>query len=74
MADLKGFIARVRQATDLPLSIGFGISTPEQAAQAAGLADGVIIGSRIIQLMEEGNQSYKKLGDFIGEVRHSIDS
>jgi tryptophan synthase alpha chain len=73
-ADLKVFIARVRQATDLPLSIGFGISTPEQAAQAAGLADGVIIGSRIIQLMEEGNRSYKKLGDFIGEVRHSIDS
>ncbi|MHB8085930.1 MAG: tryptophan synthase subunit alpha [Dehalococcoidia bacterium] len=71
-ADLKGFIARVRTSTDLPLCIGFGISTPEQAAQAAGLADGVIIGSRIIQLMEEGAQSYIKLRDFIGQVRHSI--
>jgi tryptophan synthase alpha chain len=72
-ADLKGFIARVRQATDLPLCIGFGISSAEQAALAAELADGVIIGSRIIQLMEGGDKSYKKLRDFIGEVRHSID-
>jgi tryptophan synthase alpha chain len=71
-SDLKGFIARVRQATDLPLCIGFGISSAEQAAQAAELADGVIIGSRIIQLMEDGQKSYKKLREFLGEVRHGI--
>jgi tryptophan synthase alpha chain len=72
-ADLKGFIARVRQATDLPLCIGFGISSAEQAAQAAELADGVIIGSRIIQLMEDGGKSYEKLRDFIRETRRGLD-
>jgi tryptophan synthase alpha chain len=59
--------------TNLPLCIGFGISSAEQAAQAAELADGVIIGSRIIQLMEDNDKSYKKLRDFLGEIRHSID-
>jgi tryptophan synthase alpha chain len=72
-ADLKGFIARVRQVTNLPLCIGFGISSAEQAAQAAELADGVIIGSRIIQLMEDNDKSYKKLRDFLGETRRGID-
>jgi tryptophan synthase alpha chain len=73
-ADLKGLISRVRKVTDLPLCIGFGISTSEQARQAAGMADGVIIGSRIIQLMEEGNKSGRKLRDFATAVRGELDS
>jgi tryptophan synthase alpha chain len=70
--DLENFVSRVRKATGLPLCIGFGISNAEQAAQAAQLADGVIIGSRIIQLMEE-NGSYSKLRDFIAGVRQALD-
>ena len=50
--DLDTFVARVRKVTTLPLCIGFGISTPEQARQVARMADGVIVGSRIIQLLE----------------------
>jgi tryptophan synthase alpha chain len=69
---LEAFVSRVRKATDLPLCIGFGISNTEQAVQAAKLADGVIIGSRIIQLMEENN-SYDKLRDFIADVRQGLD-
>ncbi len=43
--DLKGFVERVRGVTDKPLAVGFAISGPEQAAEVAAVADGVIVGS-----------------------------
>ncbi len=49
-ADLEAFVGRVRSATDLPLAVGFGISTPEQAAQVAEIADGVVVGSALVKL------------------------
>ena len=72
-SDLGAVISQVRRFTDKPLCIGFGISGAAQAAEAAKLADGVIIGSRIIQLMEEDNHQYEKLRHFIGEIRNTID-
>lgn len=69
---LDGLIKNARELTDLPLCIGFGISNPDQARKAAGIADGVIIGSRIIQLMENGSP-YQELRKFITEVRKAID-
>jgi tryptophan synthase alpha chain len=71
--DLTDFIGRVRKHTDLPLCIGFGISNAEQARSAAALADGVIIGSRIIQLMEDSDSSYQKLRELIRGVRLVMD-
>jgi tryptophan synthase alpha chain len=71
-ADLEAFTGRVRATADQPLCLGFGISTPQQAQQVARLADGVIVGSRIIQLMDE-NDSLSAVGDFIGELRRAID-
>jgi tryptophan synthase alpha chain len=47
-AELPALLARLRERTDAPLAVGFGISTVEQAARVAGLADGVIIGSALI--------------------------
>lgn len=51
---LSEFIKRVRKACRQPLYVGFGISTPEQAAEVASLADGVVIGSAFLKKMEEG--------------------
>jgi tryptophan synthase alpha chain len=51
-ADLAAFVTTVREIAKQPLCVGFGISTPQQASQIARIADGVIVGSRIIQLME----------------------
>lgn len=48
-ADLPEFIGRVRRFTDLPLAIGFGISTPEHVAQAGRLAEGVVVGSALVK-------------------------
>jgi tryptophan synthase alpha chain len=70
---LEDFINRVRKTTEKPLCVGFGISTPEQSAQVGRLADGVIVGSRIVQLLES-NDSFSRIGNFISELRHALDS
>jgi len=71
-ADLEAFATRVRQVATQPLCVGFGISTPEQAKQVARIADGVIVGSRIIQLME-ADDSLLSVGNFIKGLRHVLD-
>ena len=53
-AGLPEMVERTRAATDLPVAVGFGISTPEQAASVGALADGVIVGSRVVRAAEEG--------------------
>ena len=53
-ADLEPFVERVRAETPLPLYVGFGVSTPEQARETTRLADGVIIGSQLIRLASGG--------------------
>lgn len=52
-ADLPAFLARLRSHTDLPLAVGFGVSTPEQAGAIAADADGVIIGSALVSLVAQ---------------------
>jgi tryptophan synthase alpha chain len=66
------FVADVRKATAKPLCVGFGISTPEQAKQISELADGVIIGSQIIKLMDK-NDNFASVGKFIKECRQAMD-
>ena len=70
---LEQYIGRVRNVTKTPLCVGFGISTPEQAGYVAGMADGVIIGSRLIQLIDE-DSTYGKLVQFIRKTRDCIDN
>lgn len=50
-ASAPELVARVRQATDLPVAVGLGVSTGEQAASIAGYADGVIVGSAFVRLV-----------------------
>jgi tryptophan synthase alpha chain len=68
---LGEFAARVRSATKLPLCVGFGISNARQAGQVARMADGVIVGSRIVNLMGDGSTA--SLQSFIKELRSAID-
>ena len=70
--DLNTFVYRVRQITNKPLCVGFGISTPEQAKEIAQIADGVIVGSRIIQLIES-DDSLASVGDFVKRLRSTLD-
>jgi tryptophan synthase alpha chain len=71
--ELEGFISRVKGVTDKPLCVGFGISTPEQAKRVSALADGIIMGSRILDVIDGSEQPAAAVGDFIQQVRSAID-
>ncbi len=80
---LPEFVARVRQHTDLPLAVGFGVSTIEQAATVATYADGVIIGSALVEMVaaDEGLGGGAdpaavtgRLGSFLREADAAIGS
>jgi len=71
--ELEGFVKRVRHKARQPLCVGFGISTPEQAGHVASMADGVIVGSRLIQLIEE-DKTLTSLKSFVAEMRKELDS
>jgi len=68
---LAGLVSRARAATDVPLYAGFGISTPAQAQAAAELADGVVVGSRAIEVAEEGPDA---LRFYVLGLRAAIDA
>jgi tryptophan synthase alpha chain len=50
--DLSATVARVREASSLPVAVGFGVSTPEQAREAGRLADGVVVGSALVSALD----------------------
>lgn len=71
-SSLEGLVARVRPlAGGVPLFAGFGISTPEQAAAAAELADGVVVGSAALLAAEEGAPALER---FVSQLRAALDS
>jgi tryptophan synthase alpha chain len=58
-------IARLRRHTDLPVSVGFGIRTPEQAAAIARLADGVVVGSALIDKIAQAKSADQAASDVL---------
>jgi tryptophan synthase alpha chain len=71
--EIEDFIKSVRAKARQPLCVGFGISNAEQAKRIAASADGVIVGSRLIQLIEE-DATLDSLKAFIASLRRSLDS
>ncbi len=65
--------ARVTKATDLPACVGIGISNPEQAVDACGVADGVIVGSALIRRLLEGGGP-DEAATFMSSLRRALDS
>lgn len=67
-------LSRVKQTISLPVMAGFGISTPEQAAEVGQLADGVVVGSAIVKLFEQynGEQLKQKLRRYVSELKHAL--
>jgi tryptophan synthase alpha chain len=69
---LESLVDRTRPLADgVPLYAGFGISTPKQAAEAASLADGVVVGSRAVQVAEDGPSA---LSAYVGALRAALDA
>ncbi|MCI9335219.1 MAG: tryptophan synthase subunit alpha [Lachnospiraceae bacterium] len=71
--DLASIINVVRENTDVPCVIGFGISTPEQAKKMADISDGAIVGSAIIKLLEKhGKDAPKYVGEYVKSMKNAI--
>ncbi len=70
-ADLPETVERLRTASTLPVCVGFGVSTPEQAAAVAKIADGVVVGSAIVRAAGE---SLDAAGRLVASMRQAIDS
>ena len=71
--DLASIIKVVRENTDVPCAIGFGISTPEQAAKMAGLSDGAIVGSAIIKILEKyGKEAPAFIGEYVKKMKDGV--
>jgi len=69
--DLPEFIARVRAITDTPVAVGFGISTSELAASVAQLADGVIVGSAVVERCEH-DHAEEDVRSFVSDLRSAM--
>ncbi|MBX3015810.1 MAG: tryptophan synthase subunit alpha [Caldilineaceae bacterium] len=70
--DLQAFVQRVRRHTNLPLAVGFGIGTREQAAAVGALAEGVIVGSALVKAAgsAEGVAAVRQLGQALADGAH----
>ena len=71
--DLGSIVEVVRQNTDIPCAIGFGISTPEQAKQMADLSDGTIVGSAIIKILAQyGREAPPHIGAYVKSMKDAM--
>mgnify|MGYP004597305275 FL=1 len=72
--DIGAMVREVRSVSDIPVAIGFGISTPEQAAEMAGLSDGAIVGSAIVKLVEaNGRDAAASIAEYVRSMKAAIE-
>ena len=71
--DIGAMVKLVKENTDIPCAVGFGISKPEQAQKMAGLSDGAIVGSAIIRIIEKyGREAAGPVGEYIREMKEAV--
>lgn len=71
--DLDSIVKVIRENTDIPCAIGFGISTPEQAAKMAAVSDGAIVGSAIIKILEKyGKEAPRYVGEYVKSMKDAM--
>lgn len=71
--DLDEMVKLVRENANIPCAIGFGISTPEQAKQMADIADGAIVGSAIVKLLEKhGKDAPRYIGEYVKSMKDGM--
>lgn len=71
--DLASIVKVIRENTDIPCAIGFGISAPEQAKKMADISDGAIVGSAIIKLLEKhGKDAPNYVGEYVKSMKDAV--
>ena len=72
-ASIEEAVARLKAGTDLPVAVGFGVRTPEQAAEIARVADGVVVGSAIVEIVaEHGKGAAPHVRDYVKSLSDAI--
>ncbi len=70
---IEAAVARLKQSTDLPIAVGFGVRTPEQAQAIARVADGVVVGSAIVELVERhGGDAPAAVRDYVAALSSAV--
>ncbi len=73
VTDLPKIVSKIREVTEVPVAVGFGIARPEQAKAIAAFADGAIVGSRIVSIIQEyGQQAHKPLYEYVKEMKGAV--
>lgn len=71
--DIGSMVKMIREVTDTPCAVGFGISTPEQAAKMAGLSDGAIVGSAIVKIIAQyGEEAPAKVYEYVKSMKDAL--
>ena len=71
--DIAAMVQLVREATDVPCAVGFGISTPEQAANMAAKSDGAIVGSAIVKILaQHGKDAVPYVADYVRSLAQAV--
>lgn len=71
--DIKSIVDTIRKYTDIPVAVGFGISTPDQAAAMAKVSDGAIVGSAIVKLVAQyGDQADQAIFDYVESMKDAV--
>jgi tryptophan synthase alpha chain len=70
--NLADFVARVRAQTKIPLAVGFGIGTPAQAREVGALADGVIVGSKLINVADAAEDKPTAVATFVRSLQEAL--
>jgi tryptophan synthase alpha chain len=70
---LRQLVSRIREQTATPICVGFGISRPEQVREVAAVADGVIVGSALVKMIEDAPRLPDRVGAFLRHLRSAID-
>ena len=73
--DLAAMVAEVRQVTKVPVAVGFGIASPQQASEIGAQADGVIVGSAIVKIIEQyGKDAAAPLYEYVKSMKQALAS
>ena len=71
--DIGAITAKIREVTDVPCAVGFGISTPQQAARMAAQSDGAIVGSAIIRIIDQyQEQAAPHVGEYVRSMKEAL--
>lgn len=72
--DIGAMVSMVKEVTDIPVAVGFGISTPEQAKKMASLSDGAIVGSAIVKIVAQyGKDCVPKVAEYVKKMKTAVE-